>query len=86
MATYLRVKLIDPILKLISSGITPENLSLSLVMGFTCGVFPVVGMTTVPCLLFIWILKCNPVATMTVNYLMTPINIATVVPFLWVSS
>jgi len=71
----------DKVKDLLSSGVSPDKLSLSMAFGVTCGIFPVPGLTTVPVLLVIFLFSLNAPGTMIVNYAMTPLNIATVIPF-----
>ena len=68
--------------ELLKSGVSPDTLSLSMAFGFTCGIFPVPGLTTLPVLLAIFLFSLNAPGTMVVNYAMTPLNIATVIPFI----
>ena len=64
------------------SGLTPEDLALALAFGFTCGIFPVPGVTTVPTLACAYLFGLNAVATQLTNLLATPVNLATVIPFI----
>eukprot|EP01103_Thecamoeba_quadrilineata_P004109 TRINITY_DN13832_c0_g1_i1.p1 TRINITY_DN13832_c0_g1~~TRINITY_DN13832_c0_g1_i1.p1 ORF type:complete len:161 (+),score=20.53 TRINITY_DN13832_c0_g1_i1:23-484(+) len=63
-------------------GLTPEDLALSFTLGIIGGIFPIPGVTTFVCLLFIYLFKLNPVATQFVNFVLTPVDIALVVPFM----
>jgi uncharacterized protein (DUF2062 family) len=42
-------RIVAPILALLTQGITPEKIALSLALGIVLGVFPVLGSTTVLC-------------------------------------
>jgi uncharacterized protein (DUF2062 family) len=48
MLRFLRRRLIDPLLALLTQGITPQKLALSIAIGAIVGIFPVLGSTTVP--------------------------------------
>lgn len=50
---------VNPILEQLKRGITPEKISLSIALGITLGIFPIMGTTTVVCILFGWLLKLN---------------------------
>ena len=64
----------DKVKDLLSSGVSPDKLSLSMAFGVTCGIFPVPGLTTVPVLLVIFLFSLNAPGTMIVNYAMTPLD------------
>jgi hypothetical protein len=40
-------RVVDPILGLMTQGITPEKIALSLAFGIVLGVFPMLGSTTI---------------------------------------
>jgi uncharacterized protein (DUF2062 family) len=70
-----------PIVALLRAGATPEKLALSLGLGLVLGVFPVLGTTTVLCFLVALALRLNPVAIQLTNYLVYPVHIALLLPF-----
>jgi uncharacterized protein (DUF2062 family) len=71
-----------PILDLLRQGLTPEKIALSLAAGVTLGVFPVIGSTTLLCALAAYALGLNLPAIQLVNYLVYPLQIALLLPFL----
>ena len=63
-------------------GPTPEGIALSLAFGLTGGVFPVPAITTVACVVLAYLFSLNFPAVQLTNLLMTPVNLATFVPFI----
>ena len=50
-AGFLRRRIVIPILDLLRQGITPEKIALSIALGITLGVTPVLGSTSILCFL-----------------------------------
>lgn len=73
--------LIGPIAALLSQGITPRKIALSIAVGAIVGIFPVLGATTVLCTLAAAALRLNLVAVQTVHYAMTPVQVLLIIPF-----
>jgi uncharacterized protein (DUF2062 family) len=81
MGQFLRTRLLDPIVALLTQGITPQKIALSITIGAIIGVFPVLGTTTVLCTLAAAVLRLNLVAVHTIHYAMTPVQILLIIPF-----
>jgi len=75
-------RLIAPIMALLTQGITPEKIALSLAFGIGLGIFPVLGSTTVLCAAAAWIFQLNLPAIQLVNYLIYPLQLFLLVPFI----
>ena len=75
-------KLVVPIIDLLRQGITPEKIALSLAIGICLGVFPVVGTTTALCTLAAIVFRLNLPAIQLVNYLVYPLQLALLIPFI----
>jgi len=71
-----------PISELLSQGITPEKIALSIALGAAIGVFPVLGSTTLLCAAAAVILRLNLPSIQLVNYLMYPLQLILFLPFL----
>jgi len=82
MKEFFQKKLVQPILDLLKQGLTPEKLSASLAAGIVICCFPVIGLTTVLCLIFATIFRLNHVAIQLANYFSYPLQIALIIPFL----
>ncbi len=81
IAGWLRRKIVNPILDLLRQGITPEKIALSIALGLTLGVAPVLGSTSILCLLAAFVLGLNLPAIQLVNYLVYPLQLALLAPF-----
>jgi uncharacterized protein (DUF2062 family) len=66
---------------LMSSGLTPQKLALTLCLGSAIGVMPLVWGTSLICILLAHCFKLNHVALQSVNYLLYPVQLALLVPF-----
>jgi uncharacterized protein (DUF2062 family) len=82
MSGWLRRKIVNPILDLLRQGITPEKIALSIALGFTLGVTPVLGSTSVLCFLAAVLLRLNLPVIQLVNYFVYPLQFALLVPFI----
>lgn len=82
MRAFLTRRLLEPIKRLLFQGITPEKVALSLALGAVLAIFPVLGSTTLLCALAAVVLRLNLPALQLVNYLMYPLQLALVVPFM----
>ncbi len=71
-----------PILELLRQGITPEKIALSIALGAALGVFPLVGSTTILCTVAAILFGLNLPAIQLVNYLIYPLQLALLLPFL----
>jgi len=67
---------------LLRQGITPEKIALSLAIGICLGVFPVIGSTTILCTLAAIVFRLNLPAIQLVNYLVYPLQLALLIPFI----
>ena len=74
-------RLVRPLLDLLRQGVTPEKIALSVALGMTLGVFPVLGSTTALCALAAFVLHLNLPAIQIVNYFVYPLQIALLIPF-----
>jgi uncharacterized protein (DUF2062 family) len=63
----------------LTQGITPEKIALTISIGSTCALFPILGTTTLLCLLAGIALRLNQPIIQAVNYLCTPLHI----PLIW---
>ena len=75
-------RVVAPIVALLTKGITPEKIALSLAFGIVLGIFPVLGSTTVLCAAAALIFQLNLPAIQLVNYLIYPLQLFLLVPFI----
>ena len=76
-----KVKIIDPLQNFLTQGLSSEKLALSIALGVTIGTIPVLGMTTVLCMLAAFAFRLNLPAIQFANYLVYPLQIVLLVPF-----
>jgi uncharacterized protein (DUF2062 family) len=75
-------KLIQPFIDLLKQGVSPEKIALTVALGITLGVTPVIGATTMLCTLAAIRLRLNLPAILLVNGLVYPLQLMLLVPFL----
>jgi uncharacterized protein (DUF2062 family) len=75
-------KIYEPLLAQLKQGVSPTKLAQSVAFGMVLGSLPVIGVTTSLCLIAAAIFKLNHVAIQSVNYLVYPIQIALIIPYL----
>ncbi len=81
---YRRVAL--PVLALLRLGASPERLAWSLAIGVVIGINPILGSTTVLCLLLAALLRLNIAASQLTNHLVYPLQLVLLLPFLRLGS
>jgi uncharacterized protein (DUF2062 family) len=74
-------KVFRPLLDLLKQGVTPEKIALSVSLGITLGVTPVLGSTSLLCAIAALALRLNLPAIQLVNYLVYPLQLALLIPF-----
>lgn len=72
---------LKPITDQLKVGVTPHKLALSIAFGVVIGISPILGITTITCIVFAHIFKLNHIATQTVNYFSYPLQLLLLVPF-----
>lgn len=72
---FLRRHVLEVLLAQLRQGITPQKIALTLAMGLTLGVFPVMGTTTALCALAGVALGLNQPIIQLVNYIAWPLQI-----------
>lgn len=82
IAGFVQRRLVAPLLQLLRQGVTPERLALSVALGTSVAVIPVLGVSTVICALLALWLRLNMPAIQLVNYLLTPAQLLLIIPFL----
>jgi uncharacterized protein (DUF2062 family) len=77
---YCRIAL--PILALLRMGASPERLAWSIAVGLAIGINPLLGSTTLVCMVVAVVFRLNLAASQLANHAMYPVQIVLVVPFL----
>ena len=77
----LRARLLDPLARQLTQGVSPGRLALALALGIVLGTFPVLGATTALCALAGVALRLNQPAIQVANYVAYPLQLALFLPF-----
>lgn len=77
-----RKYLVDPIVGQLHQGATPDALASSIAWGAVLGLFPVLGSTSILCGIAAVRLKLNHIAIQGINWIVYPLQIALIIPFL----
>jgi hypothetical protein len=77
---YFRKRVKDPVIALLRQGMSPSKLALSLAMGITLGVFPVLGVTTILCVALAMTFRLNHPAILVANWAVYPLQIVLMPP------
>ncbi|MGA9853102.1 MAG: DUF2062 domain-containing protein [Gammaproteobacteria bacterium] len=75
-------KLVRLIAALLSEGITPHKIALTVALGAMLGVTPVLGTTTILCALAAVVFRINLTLIQVVNYLVYPLQLLLLIPFI----
>jgi uncharacterized protein (DUF2062 family) len=79
--TWLRRRLLEPLLALLKQGISPERLALCVAIGIVIGNIPILGVSTVLCALLALVFRLNLPAIQIAQALMAPTQILLIIPF-----
>jgi uncharacterized protein (DUF2062 family) len=69
-------RIITPLLDLLRVGCSPRKLAWSLAAGLVIGINPLLGSTTLVCLLLAFVLRLNLVASQIANHVVYPLQLA----------
>lgn len=75
-------RLVEPIVTLVTQGITPEKIALSVSVGIVLGIFPVLGSTSLLCAAAAVVFELNLPAIQLINWFVYPLQVILVVPFM----
>lgn len=78
--SFWRRRVLDLIVAQLRQGITPDQIALTLALGFVLAVFPILGSTTLLCAGAALWLRLNQPVIQLVNYLCYPLQIALLLP------
>jgi uncharacterized protein (DUF2062 family) len=78
---FWRERVVAVIVAQLKQGITPGKIALSIALGFTLGIFPIIGASTALCLLAGIILKLNQPLLLLINSFTVPLQPAMVLVF-----
>ncbi len=81
-----RNKILIPFKVIPKEGLSNEKIAMSLTIGVVSGFFPVVGGTTAIGFALLMIMKQNIAVVQAVNWIMAPLQLVTVIPFMRLGS
>lgn len=79
---YLKRKLVNPVLNLLTMGLSPGKLALTAALGFVIGIMPLLGVATLVCTALGYRLKLNIPALLLICYLAGPFYLLLYLPFI----
>ncbi len=79
---WLRRRIWEPLVALLKTGLSPRSLAWSVAVGLALGVFPMLGATTLLCVGAGLVFRLSQPAIQVVNYLVYPLQLALLVPFI----
>jgi uncharacterized protein (DUF2062 family) len=81
MRAFLQRRIIEPLARQLTQGVTPRRLAVAVALGFVLGCLPLLGATTALCALMGVALRLNQPAVQVANYLAYPVQLAAYLPF-----
>jgi uncharacterized protein (DUF2062 family) len=75
-------KIVDPLLGFLKQGISPASLAWAITIGIVIAYIPIFGVSTVLCLLVIWLFRLNPAIVLLANQVAYPLQFVLYLPFL----
>ena len=82
LSARLKAKVADPIVKQLTQGLSPENIALTVAVGLTIAVNPVVGTTTILCFAAAWALGLNQPIIQAINWSSYALQLLLIFPFI----
>lgn len=67
--------------QVLTYGLSPFQLAITLSFGITLGLFPFIGLTTILCFVFAFVFRLNLIVIQLVNWIVAPLQLALLVPF-----
>jgi hypothetical protein len=81
VSDWLRRKVRDPLMAELRQGATPEAVAAAVAVSFAIAIVPVIGVTTLGCVVAGRVFRLNHVVMQLVNHLSYPLQILLIVPF-----
>ena len=81
-AGLLKARIVDPIMEQLTQGLSPKRVAMTIAIGLFLAIIPVVGVTTILCLLAAWALRLNQPIIQLINWLSAPLQILLIFPFI----
>jgi uncharacterized protein (DUF2062 family) len=74
--------LVAPVVKQLTLGTTPEKIAWTISLGVVLGVFPIMGSTTLVCILVGWLLRLNQPVLHVFKTLVYPLHLSLILVFI----
>lgn len=78
----LKAKFADPVIEQLTQGLSPEKIAMTVAVGLTIAVNPIVGTTTVLCFFAAWALKLNQPIIQAINWSSYALQLLLIFPFI----
>lgn len=83
--THVRQRLVSLVIQrlhvVMTCGLTPGKMALTLCLGAAIGILPLIWGTSLICVVLAYLFRLNHVALQSVNYLLYPLQLALLLPF-----
>lgn len=80
--SWWRRRLLGPVVAQLTVGISPERVAWTIALGVVLGIFPIMGSTTLVCLLVGWLLRLNQAVLHVFKTLVYPLHLALILVFI----
>ena len=80
--TRLKAKIGDPIVEQLTQGLSPEKIALTVAVGLTIAVNPIIGTTTILCFAAAWALRLNQPIIQAINWSSYALQLLLIFPFI----
>jgi uncharacterized protein (DUF2062 family) len=81
MTRWFRRHLVDPLLMLLKQGLAPDRLALCVAIGIVVGNIPILGVSTILCIVIALAFRLNLAAIQLVQAAMAPTQVLLIIPF-----
>ena len=81
LSEFFARRVTQPLLGILSQGVTAQKIALSVAVGFVLGVFPALGTTTILCVSAALLFRLNFPAAQLTNILAYPLQLLLLIPF-----
>lgn len=75
------MRVTNTIISLLGQGITPRKISLSMTLGIVVGIFPIIGLPAIICVIIAALCRLNHVIIQIFNWLVYPLQLILIIPF-----
>ncbi len=78
---YVRTKIKTTIVSLLGQGITPRKIAISMTLGIVIGIFPIIGIPAIVCVIIAALYGLNHAVIQIFNWLAYPLQLILIIPF-----